>query len=254
MVQQRQHHVDAVALGLLEHAIELPRAVEPLRVVAEPGVVPLDAERPRRHPDASEVRALLGEPSEPVVVGEAAATVVPAGVLADREVRRAVVEREVARIAPADAKEAATARRAHLQRRVRQDGDRVALADDPPPAPPARPVGREADQEVRVADRRQALAAAHEAALVALVPERRDVERPAAGRHELGADVDLAGIERVRGRYGGHERRLEARPLGDGLRCGRAAGSRLGDEGDQRQKGCDECPTEGGAASGRHAP
>ncbi len=197
VVHEGQHHVDVVARRFVEHVVELPRAVEPVRVVAETGVLPLDAERPRRHPDASEVRVLRSELTEPVVDCVGAALVVPACVLTDREVWTAVVEREHARVAFADPQEATIAPVRHAEALPRLHVDVARRADDPPPPPLTGTLGREPDPEARLTDGRQPLAAVDQAALVVLEPEAERLSLYAARAGELRPYIDLLGIERV---------------------------------------------------------
>jgi len=120
VILDRQHHHDAVPLCRLDHGVELPGAIEALRIVSERRTAqraagaardPLEAKGPARHPHADEGAALGREAIEPAIVVKRAAAVVPAEILADGPERGAVVEGQVAGIAGAAPQEAVRAGR-----------------------------------------------------------------------------------------------------------------------------------------------
>jgi hypothetical protein len=221
VVLDREHHVDVVSLGGLEHPVELPGAVETVVVVTQArdhrvalAPQPLDAEGPARHPQAHVVHALSRELGEPVVVREGAPAVVPGEVLAQREERCAVVEAQIARVEGAHPQEAVSARGWRIDLELLPGRCIVAVGcrEQPAPAPRARSDRCEAHAPVRTARDVPLLEPAHELARVLLRDEARHLEALTVGGLELSAQIHSGGVVGVRGAVPREPQHLEALP------------------------------------------
>ncbi len=193
VVVQTELDVDALRRGVVDHLVEQERLPLPSGVVAEPGVLPLDGERPRGHPDADVVAAARRQPVDPSTEVDDLVPLAPSHVLADREVGRTVVELQVA--SPGSTDEASAGglgARERLGRRRRRPG-RVGAADHE--RPHARLGRREADLPDGIAARRRLTRRRVEREVLEVEAGRRD--RRSARRGEERGDRDLPVVERV---------------------------------------------------------